>query len=118
MFEKRMEAWMKCFDCMERKAEELKKECPKVAEIWLAKLERCKVCKDEYYADTEKYKDMTPTEGWANIIRRCTSCLLDDLEKIAKYPEEAGVFAELSKACTECMYSEMPSILEKETVKV
>jgi len=114
---KHVEAWMKCFDCMEHKVEELKKEYPKVAELWSAKLEKCKACKDEYYADTEKYRKVTLTEVWANYLRRCTSCLLDDLERIAKYPEEAKVYAELSKACTTCMYGEMPEIVEEEVIK-
>jgi len=116
-FEKRLEAWLKCFSCMERKAEELKKEHPKVAELWLTKLEQCKSCKDEYYADAERYSNMTPTEVWANTLRRCTTCLLDDLEKIAKSPEEAKVYAELTKNCMSCLYKEMPEVREFETVK-
>jgi len=109
--------WKMCFRCMENKAEELKNVHPKAAELWLTKLEQCKVCKDEYFADAERYKDMTPMQGWANTLRRCTTCLLDDLEKIAKHPEEAEVYAELTKSCMSCMYKEMPEKKEFETVK-
>jgi hypothetical protein len=109
--------WMKCFECMERKAEKLKKEHPKVAELWTAKLEQCKACKEEYFADTKRYENMTVMEGWANTLRRCTTCLLDDLEKIAKHPDEAKVYSELTKDCMSCMYKEMPEVREFETVK-
>lgn len=100
--------WTKCFDCMERKTKELEKRHKKAAELWNEKLKRCKECKEQFFAEVDTREDMSPSEGWAHDVQKCTSCLLDDLERMTTHPHEARVYSELTKSCIECMYSELP----------
>ncbi|MBU7012713.1 MAG: hypothetical protein HXS46_18685 [Theionarchaea archaeon] len=107
--------WKKCSQCMEQKASTLENE--KVAKLWREKIEKCRVCREEYLESLKRYDILDPLEQWASSLRRCSVCMLDDMSRIAETGdlEAAAIYKKLLNQCIDCMFRGFDDVKDQYT---
>ncbi|KYK33257.1 MAG: hypothetical protein HXS46_02380 [Theionarchaea archaeon] len=103
--------WEKCFKYME-KASQTKNE--KVANLWKEKLVHCKKCKEGYFENLKR-TSTDPLETWTNAFRKCSLCLLGDLEQVVKDEDVKTVeaYKDSVQSCMAFMMAEFSTIPQK-----